>query len=202
MHHGSVHLNWTELLPAQRAGRSPCWVRDIAVRSTSIGLRMPIGLFTLPTSRLVLVIWPLSIQLNIPVPRVAHTHEAPGFEGESEPPLLPAPPQKSGRDQLRIGDPPARQGLLLKPATTNQQNNTAAWSARRIPPHLSNATNTVSLAIDHKSSSPSTSAPFRLYSFIHAYRVNAPLECKILTSNQLERIARVLMQPRARRSPS
>ncbi len=32
---------------------------------------------------------PLSIQLDIPVPRVAHTHEAPGFEGESEPPLPP-----------------------------------------------------------------------------------------------------------------
>ncbi len=52
------------------------------------------------------------------MPRVAHTREEPGFEGESEPPLLPAPPQKSGRDQLRIGDPPARQGLLFKPADT------------------------------------------------------------------------------------
>ncbi len=40
-------------------------------------------------------LFPLSIQLDIPVPRVAHTHEAPGFEGESEPPLLP-PPSKLG----------------------------------------------------------------------------------------------------------
>ncbi len=38
---------------------------------------------------LVLVIWPLSIQLDIPVPRAAHTHEAPRFEGKSEPPLHP-----------------------------------------------------------------------------------------------------------------
>ncbi len=33
----------------------------------------------------------LSIQLDIQVPRVAHTHEAPGFEDESEPPLRPLP---------------------------------------------------------------------------------------------------------------
>ncbi len=35
---------------------------------------------------------PLSTQLDILVPGMAHTHEAPGFEGESEPPLplLPA----------------------------------------------------------------------------------------------------------------
>ncbi len=58
---------------------------------------------------------PLSIQLDIPVPRVASTHEAPGFEGESE---LPPPPSKSAQNQLRIGDPPARQGLLLKAANT------------------------------------------------------------------------------------
>ncbi len=50
---------------------------------------------------------------------MAHTHEMPGFEGELEPPLLLAPPpQKSGRGQLRIGDPLARQGLLFKPANT------------------------------------------------------------------------------------
>ncbi len=30
------------------------------------------------------------------------------------------PPQKSGRDQLRIGDPTARQGLLLKPENTTE----------------------------------------------------------------------------------
>ena len=36
----------------------------------------------------------LSIQMDIPVPRVAHTHEAPGFEGECEPPLL-TPPLKN-----------------------------------------------------------------------------------------------------------
>jgi hypothetical protein len=41
------------------------------------------------------------------------------FEGESEPPLLPAPSQKSSREQLWIGDPPARQELLLKPENTN-----------------------------------------------------------------------------------
>ncbi len=34
---------------------------------------------------------PLSIQLDIHVLRVAHTHEAPGFEGRSEPPLLTLP---------------------------------------------------------------------------------------------------------------
>ena len=39
---------------------------------------------------LVLVVWPLSIQSDIPVFRVAHTHEAPGSEGERELPLLPA----------------------------------------------------------------------------------------------------------------
>ncbi len=36
----------------------------------------------------------LSIQLDIPVPRLAHTHEAPGSEAESEPPLL-TPPLKN-----------------------------------------------------------------------------------------------------------
>ncbi len=43
----------------------------------------PRNLFTLP------------IRMDIPVPRVAHAYEAPGFEGESEPSLLP-PPSKSG----------------------------------------------------------------------------------------------------------
>ena len=63
---------------------------------------------------------PLSIQLDIPVPRVSRTHEAPGFEGESEPASLhfSLPPQKSGRDQPRIGDPPARQELIFKPENT------------------------------------------------------------------------------------
>ncbi len=37
----------------------------------------------------------LSIQLDIPVPRVARTHGAPGSEGESKHPLLP-PPSKIG----------------------------------------------------------------------------------------------------------
>ena len=32
------------------------------------------------------ILVPLSIQLDIQVPRVAHTHEAPGFECEREPP--------------------------------------------------------------------------------------------------------------------
>ena len=36
--------------------------------------------------------------------------QAPGFEYENKP---PPPIKKSGRDELRIGDPPARQGLLL-----------------------------------------------------------------------------------------
>jgi hypothetical protein len=56
----------------------------------------------------------LSIQLDISVPRVAHTHEAPGFKGESEPPLPPS--KKLGRDQLWIGNPPVWQRPLLKSA--------------------------------------------------------------------------------------
>jgi hypothetical protein len=55
--------------------------------------------------------------LDIPVPRVAHTYKVPGFEGESKPPLLHL--SKLGREQLRIGDPPAQQGLIFKPANTN-----------------------------------------------------------------------------------
>ncbi len=59
---------------------------------------------------------PLSIQLDIPVPRVAHNDEAPGFEGESEPPLLPAPPLKIGPRPAADWLPPTQQGLVLKPA--------------------------------------------------------------------------------------
>ncbi len=47
---------------------------------------------------------PLSIQLDIPMPGVAHTHEAPGFEGEREPPLLP--PQNRVYKQQRNNNPP------------------------------------------------------------------------------------------------
>ena len=61
---------------------------------------------------------PRSIQLDIPVPRVAHTHEAPGFEGESEPPLPPLPLKISGVKQQRNNDRPTRQGLLFKPTNT------------------------------------------------------------------------------------
>jgi hypothetical protein len=64
-----------------------------------------------------LVVLSISIQLDISVPRVAHTHEAPELEGDREPRLL-TPPIKSGRDLQRIGDPPARQGLLFKSAHT------------------------------------------------------------------------------------
>jgi hypothetical protein len=80
-----------EPLPAQHAGRSPCRAHDCRLVPINWALNL-IGLAHIapfhvgPRNRAT-----LSIQLDIPFPRVAHTHDAPGFEGEREPPLLPLP---------------------------------------------------------------------------------------------------------------
>ncbi len=86
-----------ESLPAQHAGSSPCPVSSPRYRCS---VHINIGDWALNTDRPLHTapfhvgprnLAPLSIQLDILVSRVADTHEAPGSEGESEPPLLTTP---------------------------------------------------------------------------------------------------------------